>query len=232
MVRRYRKRARRGRSRRRVPRKTRTIARKALRIARKLAATRETKHIDQSNVSQYPGRQITDLKVYPLQQITIGTNDLGQRIGDSINPLSMFIRFTARMRYKIDLGNTAYQANQIRFWVVRFHRPNSNDPDSDILQLFNSNNTDHLAPISFKQWDWRHGYHIIYNKVFTLDSFHPSKVFYHRFKLGFKTQYDDQTNRVNTNNLYFGWQYDQAKAVADGDQPLIDYAYRITYADA
>lgn len=232
---RYRKRTRsfrRRHSRRRTPRKTNRIARKALRIARRLASNIEVKHLDNSYNEVLIGKAAANVNYDPLHQITLGTNDVGQRIGDRITVSTFYHKFTLHIANNGNIGEVPPQWTTVRYYVALIPRPSTPaTPVTDLTNFFTHDDVDRLAPLGWKNWDKKNTFRILYSKVYTIDTFHPSKTYYHRIKVNKKVQYNDNTNNVNKWDLVFGFIGSWAQTLTGISNVRVDHTYRLTYTD-
>lgn len=233
---RYRKRSRSRRSRRysrRTPRKTRVVARKALRLARRLARNIETKFHQTSDDALLVGKNIIDTLRYPLHEITLGTRDESQRIGDSISVRNFFHKFTLYLVNNGAVGDYPPQWTTVRYYVALIPRTTDpSDPGIDVVKFFENNNTDRLAPLGWKQWDRRHLFRLLYSKVYTLDTFHPSKTYYHRIKINKRIQYDANTNNILKWDLVYGFVGSWAETTVGISNVRVSQVARMTYQDS
>lgn len=218
--------------RRRTPRKTSGIARKALRIARRLASNIETKHINNSYNEILLGKNIIDTYYHPFSEITIGLNDAHQRIGDRISANTFYHKFTLHIVNNGNVGETVPQWTTVRYWVAMIPRPTDPaDPGVDIIRFFENNNVDRLAPLGWKDWDFKHTFKLLYSKVYTIDTFHPTKTFYHRIPIKKKVQYVENSNNVANWQLVFGFIGSWSKTEVGISNCRVDHTYRLTYTD-
>lgn len=234
MVRRKRSRRsfRRRYTRRRTPRKTSRIARKALRIARRLASNIEVKHIDNTHNNVLIGKNIVDTRYEPFQMITVGANDNAQRIGDRISANTLYHKFTFHISNNGTVGENPPQWTTVRYYVAMIPRPTDpSDAGVDLIRFFENNNVDRVAPLGWKQWDYKNTFRLLYSKVYTIDTFHPTKTFYHRIPLKKKVQYVENTNNVLKWMLVFGFIGSWAATEVGISNCRVSHTYRVTYTD-
>lgn len=182
----------------------------------KLAKTVETKYVD-TVVNLNPDQSYSMNRITNISQ---GTADAAQRVGDRINLRKLFF----------DLEfNAADVTNQFRLIIIMW-KVNSAyrvPQDGDILAHITTN-LDHLH--SHFNWDNRDQFRVLYNKTFSLCSSSPTQCKNMRKKISLKGKHIEFTAAGTdaVNHIYFYIVSDSGAT----PHPTMQGYFRITYKDA
>lgn len=199
------------------------------RVAQRVVNSNLEKKYHDVNGSANLGDLNSGYYIRDLTEITQGTSDASQRIGDKIKCLSQ------KFRVQLALAPAGDLVNYVRIILFQWHPQNITTPvPSDILQTTN--------PYSFYEHDRGTNFSVYFDKTYTLSSTGTSsRILNWTFRLGKKRGRGPRrfvkstikytgggSNNGGLDHLYMlAWSNDTTGAV-----PALGYAYRMTYTDA